>query len=418
MTSDGTLSEAHRAAEQAARTSYGRLIAILAARTRDVAAAEDALADAFRTALETWPLRGVPHRPEAWLLTAARHRLDHGWRHEQVKAAAAFAFAAITEEAADMIGNTAFPDERLKLLFVCAHPAIDPAIQAPLMLQTVLGLEATHIAAAFLVSPTAMGQRLVRAKSKIRDAGIAFEVPEGDALPERLAAVLTAIYAAYGTGWEDVLGADPKRKGLTEEAIWLARALVALSPESPEPKGLLALMLYCEARRPARRTAEGAYVPLDQQDISLWSRPMIGEAERLLDEVAQFAELGRFQLEAAIQSVHVECLVTGHENWEALQQLYSMLLTISPTAGIRVSYAAVVAEAGDASRALWLLDDAHDSMRDYQPYWAARGRILQKLKRNDEARRAFETAAGLTEDEAVRAFLLSAELITRCSAQL
>lgn len=403
------MSDAHRAAEQAARTSYGRLIAILAARTRDVAAAEDALSDAFRTALETWPLRGVPDRPEAWLLTAARHRLNHGWRHEQVKAAAAFTLAAIAEEAADMIGSTAFPDERLKLLFVCAHPAIDPTIQAPLMLQTVLGLEATHIAAAFLVSPTAMGQRLVRAKSKIRDAGIAFEVPQGDALPQRLAAVLTAIYAAYGTGWEDVLGGDPKRKGLTEEAIWLARALVALSPNSPEPKGLLALMLYCEARRSARRTADGAYVPLDRQNIRLWSGPMIGEAERLLDEAAKFAELGRFQLEAAIQSAHVERLVTGRANWEALLQLYGLLFTISSTAGIRVSYAVVVAEAGDAGRALSLLDEVQESLRDYQPYWAARGRVLQKLERNDEARRAFETAAGLTEDEAVRAFLMSAE---------
>lgn len=409
MTSGGILSDAHRAAEQAARTSYGRLIAILAARTRDVAAAEDALSDAFRTALETWPLRGVPDRPEAWLLTAARHRLDHGWRHEQVKAAAAFTLAAIAEEAADMIGSTAFPDERLKLLFVCAHPAIDPTIQAPLMLQTVLGLEATHIAAAFLVSPTAMGQRLVRAKSKIRDAGIAFEVPEGDALPQRLAAVLTAIYAAYGTGWEDVLGGDPKRKGLTEETIWLARALVALSPNSPEPKGLLALMLYCEARRSARRTADGAYVPLDRQNIRLWSGPMIGEAERLLDEAAKFAELGRFQLEAAIQSAHVERLVTGRANWEALLQLYGLLFTISSTAGIRISYAVVVAEAGDAGRALSLLDEVQESLRDYQPYWAARGRVLQKLERNDEARRAFETAAGLTEDEAVRAFLMSAE---------
>ena len=403
-------SEAHRAAEQAARTSYGRLVAILAARTRDVVAAEDALADAFRSALETWPQRGIPDRPEAWLLTAARHRLDHGWRHERVKAAAASTLEAIADEAADMTVDAPFPDERLKLLFVCAHPAIDSAIQAPLMLQTVLGLEATHIAAAFLVSPSAMSQRLVRAKSKIRDAGIAFEVPDGDALPERLDAVLTAIYAAYGTGWEDVLGADPKRNGLTAEAIWLARALVALSPTSPEPKGLLALMLYCEARRPARRTADGAYVPLDRQDIRLWSRPMIGEAERLLAEAAEYRVLGRFQLEAAIQSVHVERLVTGHADRDALLQLYELLCTLAPTAGIRVAYAAALAESGDDQRALALLDDAMASMRDYQPYWAARGRVLQRLERHSDARRAYQTAAGLTEDEAVRAFLLAAAL--------
>ncbi|MFZ4809555.1 MAG: RNA polymerase sigma factor [Hyphomicrobiaceae bacterium] len=404
----GTLSEAHRAAEQAARTSYGRLIAILATRTRDVAAAEDALADAFRSALENWPVRCIPDRPEAWLLTTARHRLDHGRRHEQVKALAALTLENIAAEAADMTGKAPFPDERLKLLFVCTHPAIDPGIQAPLMLQTVLGLEANHIAAAFLVSPAAMGQRLVRAKSKIRDAGIAFEVPEGTALPARLEAVLTAIYAAYGTGWEDVLGADLKRKGLTEEALWLARALAALSSASPEPKGLLALMLYCEARRPARRTSEGAYVPLHHQDTRLWSRPMIGEAETLLAEAAKFGELGRFQLEAAIPSVHVERLVRGHENWKALLQLYGLLISVSPTAGIRVAYAAVLAEAGEARRALAMLDDLLESMRDYQPYWAARGYALQRLKRDDEARRAFETAAGLTEDRAVRSFLLSA----------
>jgi RNA polymerase sigma-70 factor (ECF subfamily) len=410
MTPANTRSGARRAAEEAARISYGRLIAILAARTRDVAAAEDALADAFRIALETWPSRGVPDRPDAWLLKTATHRLQHGWRHEQVKSAAASTLEAITREAADMTDMSTFPDERLKLLFVCAHPAIDPTIQAPLMLQTVLGIEAPHIAAAFLVSPGAMSQRLVRAKTKIRDAGIAFEVPEGQALPGRLDAVLTAVYAAYGTGWEDVLGADPKRKGLTAEAIWLTRALVALCPENQEPKGLLALMLYCEARRPARRSENGTYIPLDSQDLSLWSRPMIGEAERMLTEAAKHRTLGRFQLEAAIQSLHVERLFTGQANWSSLLQLYELLVSISPTAGIHVAHAAAIAEAGDADRALAMLDDALDTMRDYQPYWATRGRVLQRLERKDEARRAYPTAAGLTEDEAVRGFLLSAAL--------
>ncbi|MDX2287995.1 MAG: DUF6596 domain-containing protein [Hyphomicrobiaceae bacterium] len=388
--------------------SYGRLLAILAARTRDVVAAEDALADAFRSALETWPISGVPSRPEAWLLTTARHRLHHRWRHDQVKLAANATLETLAAETAANPEETPFPDERLKLLFVCAHPAIDQAVQAPLMLQTVLGLEATHIAAAFLVSPTAMSQRLVRAKSKIRDAGIAFEVPDAQALPDRLDAVLAAIYAAYGTGWEDVLGEDPKRKGLTEEAIWLARALVALSPASPEAKGLLALVLYCEARRPARRTADGAFVPLDRQDIRLWSRPMIADAERLLAEAAGFRQLGRFQLEAAIQSVHVERLVTGQGNWDALMRLYELLNDLSPTAGIGVAYAAVVAEAGHADRALALLDTTVAKRVDYQPYWATRGRILHLLDRTAEARHAYQTAAGLTEDTAVRAFLLKA----------
>ncbi len=194
--------------------------------------------------------------------------------------------------------------ERLKLLFVCAHPAIDAAARTPLMLQTVLGLDAARIASAFLLQPSAMGQRLTRAKRKIRDAGIAFELPESDELPPRLEAVLGAIYAAYGSGWDDVEGADPRRKGLAGEAIHLGRLLWQLMPAEPEMQGLLALMLHCEARRNARRTATGAYVPLSEQDVTSWSRPMIEEADSLLSAAEEIGRIGRFQLEAAIQSVH------------------------------------------------------------------------------------------------------------------
>lgn len=397
----------HRAAEQAARASYGRLVAMLAARTRDLAAAEDALADAFRAALESSPSSGIPERPEAWLLTTARHSLDRRWRHEQVKAAAAPTLAIMAGKAEGLDTTNVFPDERLKLLFVCAHPAIDPAIQAPLMLQTVLGLEATHIASAFLVSPAAMGQRLVRAKAKIRDAGIAFELPEASVVAERLQSVMAAIYAAFGTGWEDVLGEDPKRKGLADEAIWLARLLAVLCPGHAEPKGLLALMLYCEARRPARRSETGAFVPLGEQDVARWSRPLIAEAEALVAEAAQLGELGRYQLEAAIQSVHVERLLTGADRWHILEQLYGLLVSVAPTAGVRIAQAAVLAEAGKADRAIDLLEDLHDDLRGYQPYWATRGRVLRLLERHEDAKAAFRTAAGLTEDEAVRAFLLA-----------
>ncbi len=411
MTPAAPLSEAYRAAEQAARTSYGRLMAILATRTRDLAAAEDALAEAFRNALETWPARGIPDRPEAWLVTTARHALSRHWRHEQVKSAAAPAMAIMAEEAECVDTTIVFADERLKLLCVCAHPAIDSAIQAPLMLQTVLGLEATHIASAFLVSPAAMGQRLVRAKVKIRDAGIAFELPETSLVAERLQAVMAAIYAAFGTGWEDVLGEDPKRKGLAEEAIWLARLLVELCPGNAEPKGLLALMLYCEGRRNARRSENGAFVPLDQQDLALWSRPLIAEAEAVLSEAARCGELGRYQLEAAIQSVHVDRLLTGADRWEALEQLYNLLVSVAPTAGVRVAQAAVLAETGKADRALDLLDCLYDDLRGYQPYWATRGHVLRLLARHEEAEASFRTAAGLTEDEAVRTFLFASAAV-------
>jgi len=243
------------AAERAARTSYGRLVAFLAARSRDVAAAEDALSEAFVDALETWPVRGVPRNPEGWLLTTARRRLLDAGRHDRVRAKAPIDLAAeIAAPAED--SDVVFPDERLKLLFVCAHPAIDEAARTPLMLQTVLGLDAARIASAFLTAPAAMGQRLVRAKAKIRDAGVRFEVPDGPDLPARLGPVLDAVYVAYGSGWDDVAGADPRRKGLADEAVWLGGVLVELLPAEPEAAGLLALMLYCESRRAARRDSQ------------------------------------------------------------------------------------------------------------------------------------------------------------------
>ncbi|MBN8893110.1 MAG: hypothetical protein J0H91_22745 [Rhodospirillales bacterium] len=297
---------ARAAAEAAARASYGRLVAWLAARTRDVAAAEDALADAFAAALRTWPARGVPDRPEAWLLTTARRNLGHAARHRLVRAAAAPTLHLLATAAQDRDEAGAFPDERLKLLFVCAHPAIDPAMHTPLMLQSVLGLDAARIAAAFVVAPAAMGQRLVRAKAKIRDAGIRFAVPGPADLPARLAPVLDAVYAAFGTAWDaPPRGEEPggPAANLGEEAIWLARLIASLLPEEPEALGLLALLLHCQARQPARRDAAG-FVPLSAQDPALWSAPLIAEAEAALLRACALGRIGRFQLEAAIQSAH------------------------------------------------------------------------------------------------------------------
>src|SRR5215510_8071860 len=248
-------SAVHDAIEAVARDSYGRLIAYIAARTGDIADAQDALSDALVAALENWPTNGVPNKPEAWLLHVARNRLTDASRRKEVRQKSEEFLQQIAEEAQTVAKvHEYFPDERLKLLFVCAHPAIDPAARTPLMLQAVLGIDAARIASAFLVSPAAMSQRLVRAKSKIRDAGIAFEVPEMDELPNRLEAVLDAIYAAYGAGWEYAVGADPHSTHLAEEALWLARLVVGLLPDEPEAKGLLALLLHCEARRTARRS--------------------------------------------------------------------------------------------------------------------------------------------------------------------
>ena len=254
---------AHRAAERAARQSYGKLVAWLAARTRDVAGAEDALSDAFAAALATWPNQGVPRAPEAWLLSAARHRLIDMARRRRTGEMAADRLLLSIEEASARAGDTGgVPDHRLRLLFACAHPAIDPAMRSPLMLQTVLGLDAATIAAVFLVPPATMGQRLVRAKRRIRDAGIPFRLPEHADLPARLDAVLEAIYAAFSAGWADPAGLDQRRQGLVDEAVWLGRLLAELLSEEPEALGLLALMLHAAARSAARRDGGGGYVPL------------------------------------------------------------------------------------------------------------------------------------------------------------
>jgi RNA polymerase sigma-70 factor (ECF subfamily) len=399
--------DARAAAERAARESYGRLLAFLSARSRDVAAVEDALADAFRNALDTWPELGVPREPEAWLLTAARRRLIDQRRHERVRDQAASALFLAAQEAQERASEGAeFPDERLKLLFICAHPAIDAGARTPLMLQTVLGLDAARIASAFLVRPSAMGQRLSRAKAKIRDAQIPFQVPEAKQLPARLDAVLAAIYAAYGRGWDDIAGLDPRATGLAKEAIQLGRMLVQLAPCEPEVLGLLALMLHCEARHAARRDANGAYVPLMQQDTSRWSVSAIEEAERLLRQAWAAGQVGRFQLEAAIQSAHASGARTGRTDWESIALLYEGLVMLSPTIGALVGRAAAVGEARGAQAGFRVLQAIpRAEVANYQPYWAVAAHLLERQGQNEQAAEALELAIGLCEDPGMREFL-------------
>ncbi len=398
---------ARRAADVAARASYGRLVALLAVRSRNIAVAEDALSQAFAAALRVWPERGVPDNPEAWLLTAARRALGHDARARKVREEAAglveMAYGDLAAREPAEAG--AFPDERLKLLFVCAHPAIDPAIRTPLMLQTVLGLDAERIGAAFLVPAKTMGQRLVRAKAKIRDSGLSFQVPEAPAWPERLGDVLAAVYAAYGTGWND--GGVGGAADLSAEGLWLGRMVVSLVPEDPEAKGLLALMLYCEARRLARRDAERAYVPLGDQDPALWDLEAIIEAENLLTAAARAGRFGRFQIEAAIQSVHCHRRRTGVTRWPEIVRLYDALLGVTDALGAHVGRAAALLEAGNPAAALSALDalPAERTPR-YQPYWAARAAILDRL--GQDGREARAQALALTHDPGVRQFLTEA----------
>lgn len=392
-------------AEWVARRSYGKLVAFLAARTRDVSAAEDALSEAFAAALADWPRNGCPENPEAWLMTVARRKFLDAVRSTQREAASDVEEAAAAIEGSDHA--VAIPDRRLGLMFACAHPAIDAAVRAPLMLQTVLGLDAARIASAFLISPATMSQRLVRAKSKIRQAGIPLEIPERSQLPSRLGAVLDAIYAAFSEGWIDAAGADVARRDLAEEAIYLGRVIAQLLPSEPEGLGLLALMLHAEARRTARRNPAGEYVPLAAQDANLWDAAMIEEAEEILRRAGGMHAVGRYQLEAAIQSAHAARVRTGRSDWSAIVQLYDALLALSGSPVAALNRALAIAESRGLREALIELEKVGSDPRlaEYQPYWAARAELLARLGVRQEARHAYDIAIGLERDPSVRRFL-------------
>jgi RNA polymerase sigma-70 factor (ECF subfamily) len=393
-------------AEAVARRGYGKLVAYLAARTGDVAGAEDALADSFAAALTDWAQNGIPRNPEGWLITVARRRMIDAARRRRGAADAADHLQLIAEELAGTETNE-MQDDRLRLMFACAHPAIDPAIRAPLILQTILGFDAATIASAFLVSPATMGQRLARAKSKIRQAGIPFRLPERAELNERLAAVLDAIYAAFSEGWSDPVGTETRRRNLAEEAIWLGRLVVSLLPEEPEALGLLALMLHAEARRSARRNAHGDYVPLAEQDPQAWDSRAIEEAEALLLRASRMGVVGRYQLEAAVQSAHTVRRLTGRSDWAAIVELYDALAAIVDSPVVAINQAIAMAETRGAAEGLAALDalEGDPRLAEYQPYWAARAGLLARTGEVAAAEGAYDRAIGLEADPAVRKFL-------------
>ena len=398
--------QARDTADAVARRSYGKLVAFLAARTRDVAQAEDALSAAFAAALADWPRSGCPANPEAWLLTVARRKMIDVARRRRSGEIATAQVQLLSEglhaaEAADI------PDQRLALMFACAHPAVEAGIRAPLILQVVLGLDAKAIASAFLTSPAAMGKRLVRAKDKIRQAAIPFVVPERAELRGRLDTVLDAIYAAFGEGWTDPGGTDVARRDLTDEAMFLARLVTELLPQEPEALGLLALMLHAHARRRARRTADGDYVPLAEQDPALWDAQMIAAAEALLLRAGALGAIGRYQLEGALQSAHVHRCRTGHVNWAEVVKLYDALNALAGTPVVAINRALAIAELDGAEAALAAMPEVAEDARlaEYQPYWAARAELLARTGANGDARRAYEIAIGLERDGAVRRFL-------------
>lgn len=411
--------DARRTADAVARRSYGKLVAFLASRTRDVASAEDALAEAFASALVDWPTNGCPRNPEGWLLTVARRKLIDGVRRRQTGEAASTQLQILAEgledAAAQAERDMQIPDKRLALLFACAHPAIEAGIRAPLMLQVVLGLDGETIASAFLVSPAAMRKRLSRAKEKIQQAGIPFSIPEREELPDRLDTVLEAIYAGFSEGWTDPSDTDAIRRDLTNEAIFLARLVVELLPQEAEGLGLLALMLHAEARRPARRNAAGEYVPLAEQDPAQWNSQMIEEAESLLYQASKLEAIGRYQLEAALQSAHIYRRRTGHNNWADVVQLYDALSAITGSPVVAINRALAIAELHGPEAAADAMKDmaADDRLTEYQPYWAARAELLSKTGAHDEARQAYEIAIGLERDPTVRAFLQKRQKLLR-----
>jgi RNA polymerase sigma-70 factor (ECF subfamily) len=390
---------------QVARDSYGRLLAVLAAPTRDIAAAEDALADAIERALTRWPDDGIPVNPEGWLLTVARNRLRDVWK------SAGYRMTDPLDEI-DYVSPSfeddmpAIPDRRLELMLVCAHPAIAPNIRTPLMLQSVLGVEAAAIAAAFAVEPSTMAQRLVRAKKRIRDAGIPFVLPERDDLSERLPAVLEAVYGAYAIDWQLAPRGAPI-ESLSAEALHLALVLADLLPDEPEVLGLAALVCLSEARGPARRTADGGFIPLDEQDSELWDEVLMAGGEVLLRRAHGQRLPGRFQYEAAIQSAHCTRATQGKVDLSALRKLHRALLRVAPSLGAAVASAAVDGEIDGPTAGLRALDSiGAPAVERFQPAWTTRAHLLSQAGRAAEAADAYRRAIELTADPCVAEYLL------------
>ncbi|MEV4709888.1 DUF6596 domain-containing protein [Micromonospora sp. NPDC049374] len=392
--------EGWAAATVAARDSYGRLLALLSASTSDLAAAEDALADAFERALRTWPDQGVPETPDGWLLTVARNRLRDLWRSAYRQRTGPLDVERDAPVHLDDLDLDAIPDRRLELMLVCAHPAIERAVHTPLMLNTVLGFTAAQVGRAFSVPASTMATRLVRAKRRIKATRIPFRIPDRGDLPERMAAVLEAVYGAYVIDWATT---GPEARQFPTEALHLAEVLTTLVPDDPEAHGLAALVQLSSARLPARLDGHGRFVPLAEQDPSRWDDHLIQRAYAHLRAGHARGQVGRFQLEAAVQAVHCARRETGATDWPVLLDLHRALHAVAPSLGGAVAYAVATAEVEGPVAGLTRLDELlGDRARRFQPARVARAHLLERLGQHGEAAAAYASAIDLTHDPAER----------------
>lgn len=381
--------------EQTARASYGKLLAILVKATSgDIALAEDCLSSAFAKALEVWPQTSAPENPEGWIVKTAKNLMLDKKRHQKVQDENVQTLLSLLAEQVE-----ASNDNRLELLFACAHPAIDPTVRTPLMLQTVLGFNVDQIASVFLTSPSAIEKRLIRAKQKIKIAKIPFEIPDVGEMPGRLTDVLEGVYALFGKSWDEF------NFDLEDEAIFLAEIVVKLLPAEAEPKGLLSLLLFCKSRQEARRR-EDTYIPLFQQDVKLWNQDLIGRAEKLLKEAFLLKSPGRFQFESAIQSAQIAKIQNGLDTDMHIVKLYEALIATTGTIGAVISYAAALLNMDRTAESFQIAQEIDgERVKVYQPYWALMGEIHSKQGDFNSAKHCLERAIGLTEDKAVKNYL-------------
>lgn len=397
---------AHIAVDFTMREDRGRLIAALAVALGDFDLAEECLSEAIEAALTAWARDGVPKSRVGWLLQVARRRAIDRLRRAQNFARKAAQIAVLEQDAAQGREEHDIPDHRLRLIFTCCHPALEEKTRVALTLRTVGGLSTEEVARAFLDRPAAMAARLSRARKKISAAGIGFEIPDGEALNERMRSVLQVIYLIFNEGYAATNGAGQVRIDLCREAVFLARLMEQFCPEDCEVSGLLALILLTDARRDARQNADGSYAPLDAQDRALWNVNMIAQGQAILTATLARGQVGPYQLQAAIGALHCEAATAEDTDWAQITALYRLLVQIEDSAVARLNLGVAVSYSIGPAEALGALERLADELSRYQPYHAARADILRRLGQKEAAIQAYDVALDLTNVESERRFLL------------